>query len=286
MMANEVIELCVGDDLQEFLNLHGQQLFKVVEVNEEEVNEGTTNDHDARVQEQCTWTRPMVLTLINEHKENFSRVGKSLKSLKVMFTLIASKLNKTFKTNLSGDQVNNKWKSLERSYKKKKDNDRSTGRGAKYFEYEAELDEVFCKSKKIYPDLLLSENEVITSEASLPIPAKPSAATVATSHPPSVIVDVAEDEHEDDVIGDLDFEDENRRRETPSTSTPKLNRKSKKSTKSRNDILLMMREDRQKYYDKKLQLLKERNEERMKRNELTKESNALLLNFLSSLKPT
>ncbi|GLV33239.1 hypothetical protein CBL_08407 [Carabus blaptoides fortunei] len=57
---------------------------------------------------------------------------------------------------VSGNNCQNRWKVLERNYKKFVDNQYKTGRGCKHFEYEKEMREIVGKKKNVHPEILLS----------------------------------------------------------------------------------------------------------------------------------
>jgi len=78
-----------------------------------------------------------------------------------MYEIIAEILNTEFQLKLTGSQVNNKFQTLIRSYKSVVDNNKKTERGRKYFEFEEQMDNIFHKSKRINPEILLTETEVI-----------------------------------------------------------------------------------------------------------------------------
>ena len=55
-------------------------------------------------------------------------------------------------------QVNTKWNDLKKTYRKTKDNNRSTGRARKDFAYEDEMDEVMGKKVSTNPQVLIDSH--------------------------------------------------------------------------------------------------------------------------------
>ncbi|KAL1487751.1 hypothetical protein ABEB36_015586 [Hypothenemus hampei] len=77
-----------------------------------------------------------------------------------LWEVMAIEINDILKTNYNSGHVENRWRVVERSYKKFVDNQNKTGRGRKYFEYQEEMDNIFKGKKNIKPDVLLSTDTV------------------------------------------------------------------------------------------------------------------------------
>ncbi|KAK9712125.1 hypothetical protein QE152_g25080 [Popillia japonica] len=75
-----------------------------------------------------------------------------------MWELIATEINEIPNTKFSAANVENRWRVIERNYKKTVDNNNKSGRGRKNFEYMQEMDEIFERKKNIYPEILLSSD--------------------------------------------------------------------------------------------------------------------------------
>ena len=71
--------------------------------------------------------------------------GMEIKNLKKMWEVIATDINKSHNFNVSAAHCENRWRVVERSYKKFIDNNKQTGRGRKVFEYETVLNEIFTQ---------------------------------------------------------------------------------------------------------------------------------------------
>lgn len=115
--------------------------------------------------EYTHWPRNLTLKLIDEYGKYYKELGSKLRSFKILYEMIAEILNTEFGSKITGSQVNNKFQTLVRSYKAVVDNNKKTGRGRKYFEFEEQMDHIFQKSKRINPEILLTEAETIKSTA-------------------------------------------------------------------------------------------------------------------------
>lgn len=70
-----------------------------------------------------------------------------MKNRKQMWEQIAKILREKHFGNFTGVQCENRWKVMDRNYKKTKDNNKKTGRAPKFFEYETYLDEIYIKKR-------------------------------------------------------------------------------------------------------------------------------------------
>ncbi|XP_072394235.1 uncharacterized protein [Diabrotica undecimpunctata] len=203
--------------------------------------------------ESFKWNHTNTLHLINLYKKYRKLVGTSqVKSFKKLFELIASELRKVTDINIiTSAHCENKWRVLERSYKKYVDHNNQTGRGRRDFEYANVLEEILGKKKNIVPEILLN-TETIESQQEEP---KPSCSGTAESSRSDM-------------------------------STTQVKQSSKNKT-LRAHILRETRKDRQEYYKKKLnieertleakiekwkELVKAKNE----KNKILREKNELL----------
>lgn len=83
--------------------------------------------------------------MIDTYAELKPKLGThAIKNMKRLWELIAEKMNGP----VTPAQCENKWRILERAYKKYIDNQKSTGRARKFFEYAEEMDLIF-KGKKM-----------------------------------------------------------------------------------------------------------------------------------------
>ncbi|KAL1488699.1 hypothetical protein ABEB36_014498 [Hypothenemus hampei] len=58
----------------------------------------------------------------------------------------------------------NRWRVLERNYKKYIENNSQTGRGRKYFEFAEQMDTIFNKKRNVNPEILLTSSSVILND--------------------------------------------------------------------------------------------------------------------------
>jgi len=123
----------------------------------------TPSNSNLTTVEYTHWSRNVTLRLIDEYGKNYKDVGSRIRSYKILYEIIAEILNTEFQLKLTGSQVNNKFQTLIRSYKAVVDNNKKTGRGRKHFEFDEQMDNIFQKSKRINPEILLTETEVIRS---------------------------------------------------------------------------------------------------------------------------
>ncbi|KAJ8930143.1 hypothetical protein NQ314_017086 [Rhamnusium bicolor] len=80
--------------------------------------------------------------------------------MKQMWLIIAKYLSELLKTQISDSNYQNRWTVLDRNYKKYVDNQKSTGKGIKYFDYAEEMDGLFEKNKAVYPEIVLSNDRI------------------------------------------------------------------------------------------------------------------------------
>ncbi|KAL1492588.1 hypothetical protein ABEB36_010828 [Hypothenemus hampei] len=212
-------------NLAEFLTLErsqGQSHIEFVDLDESEV-------------EGCAWNHTNTKIFISLYKLYKSKVGTSqLKNYKKLWELLAHILNKKHNLNFTAGQVENRWRVLERNYKKVKDNNNKTGRGRKNFEFEQEMDEIFGKKRNINPKILLSS------------------ATIA--HPTDLTINEEHKKEEENYKSN----DNGQVQTTENTACNTMRKRKKKNTA--NEVLEKMRHDKLKFYENKIKILQERNE--------------------------
>lgn len=77
-----------------------------------------------------------------------------------MWAIISEEMSQTYKMKINPNNCENRWRVLERNYKKYVENKNSTGRGKKYFEFSEEMDQIFAHKKNVHPEILLSSEDV------------------------------------------------------------------------------------------------------------------------------
>lgn len=77
-----------------------------------------------------------------------------------MWAIISEEMSQTYKMKINPNNCENRWRVLERNYKKYVENKKGTGRGKKYFEFSEEMDQIFAHKKNVHPEILLSSEDV------------------------------------------------------------------------------------------------------------------------------
>lgn len=115
----------------------------------------TENINIQLLEEECNkadfkWTANQNRLLLDLYKKYRNKVGSfGLKNLKQMWQKIANELKTELKIEVTDVNCQNRWKVVERNYKKYVDNTNSTGRGRKYFEYVEEM-EVYWEKRNLF----------------------------------------------------------------------------------------------------------------------------------------
>lgn len=190
--------------------------------------------------------------LIDLYKNKRNDVGKmKMKNFKAMWSQISVEISNQLGVKITSNNCENRWKVLERNYKKWIDNQNSTGRGRKMFEFAEDMDLVLGKKKNLHPTILLEAETINIPNAEMEINLE------EVSEQPNV-----------------------------SCSTPKIKSPAlgsivrKRNLKKKKSVLEQMREDRQKYQENRLAFLREGHEEVMnllrERNQIERERNEIL----------
>lgn len=220
------------------------------------------------VNEYTYWSRNVTLRLIDEYRNNHVKVGSKIRSFKVLYEMIANTLNIEFGLKLTGAQVNNKFQCLVRSYKAIVDNNKKTGRGRKFFEFEEEMEQIFHKSKRINPEILLSESEEIRStHTEKPVPQKNVLLTTMQLDEPKVVQEEYKTNDPEPVLNYV------------RKSAGNVKRKGTKI-----DVLELIRKDKDKFYEQYIKIQNSKIVELIRKNDLLEEKNKLLKEYLSKQK--
>ncbi|KAL3183238.1 hypothetical protein MRX96_034288 [Rhipicephalus microplus] len=109
------------------------------------------------------WSERKTRFLINKYKELKDLVGKKggFRTKKALWQTLAEMISREFECLCSPLQVQNKWKSLERAYKRTKSKNNSSGSGRVSCEFEEELSDVLEKEHHITPTVLITPGRVI-----------------------------------------------------------------------------------------------------------------------------
>ncbi|XP_072388524.1 uncharacterized protein [Diabrotica undecimpunctata] len=197
---------------------------------------------DDREYTNVQWSNNATKILIDLYKKYRESVGTlEMKSLKKMWQVISSEFT-SMGLNYSGLNCENRFKVLERNYKKFVDNQNKTGRGRRVFEYFEEMNELYGNKKSVFPKILLTATQKIVpvSLNSEPGPTTIKPPEPAISQPESTSISV----------------------ENVRATKPKKSLGSKKSRKM--TAMEGIREDLRGYRRRKLFLLKKRYDQRNK----------------------
>ncbi|XP_054923409.2 uncharacterized protein [Dermacentor andersoni] len=112
------------------------------------------------------WSESRTRFLISDYKEKKALLGKKggFRTKKALWQALANAINKRFHCNVSPIQAENKWKSLERAYKRAKTKNNSSGHSRVNCSHEEELGEVLEREHHIAPPFLLAPGKVIQAE--------------------------------------------------------------------------------------------------------------------------
>ncbi|XP_031329710.1 uncharacterized protein LOC116160610 [Photinus pyralis] len=103
--------------------------------------------------------------LIDLYRKYKPKVGSiKIKTLKQMWKVIADELQQMLNVIVTPTSCENRWKVLDRNYKKYVDNNNATGRGRKHFEFAEDMQELFGGKKKVHPELILASTAVQVPE--------------------------------------------------------------------------------------------------------------------------
>lgn len=209
------------------------------------------------------FNRERTLALIEFYKKYKPRVGCfEVKTMKKLWELVARDMSNMYKVTVSATKCENRYKVLERNYKKTVDNNNQTGRAKKNFEFEPEMDELFCNKSNIRPRILLSSNETISPVISGP-----------QDSVENVQIELSIPENQEN--GNKSLQRRKRRRV-----------ENTQSYKKRNDLLNDMRNDLKQFYEGKLKLEKEKMDLAQKKLEDQQKRTLLLEEQVSLLKAT
>ncbi|KAL1487981.1 hypothetical protein ABEB36_015361 [Hypothenemus hampei] len=188
-------------------------------------------------------------TKLDLYKKYKRQVGTmQVKSIRHMWLLIAEELSSLSNISLSQNQCENRWRVLERNYKRYIENQNSTGREKKYFEYAAEMEVILGRKKNIVPQILLETDTINIPDTET----NSLSATASTSNIPE-----CSSTHEN---------------------------KTRKNIKKRLGTLEHMRLDRKTYFDRRIDIEQEKLSELKKRNDILKEKNSILKEYVELAK--
>ena len=104
------------------------------------------------------WTKDATKLLIHLRKEMDDEFVSGRKRHEDLWAKILAKLQATGFWGKTAVQVNMKWNDLKKTYRKTKDNNRSTGRARKDFPYEDDMDEFMGEKASTNPQVLIDSH--------------------------------------------------------------------------------------------------------------------------------
>ncbi|CAH1996098.1 unnamed protein product [Acanthoscelides obtectus] len=196
------------------------------------------------------WSHQATKILIEVYGTFKRKLGSfDVKNSKMMWWKISQALL-DYNIKVTPNNCMNRWRVLERNYKKYVDNQRQTGRGRTFFEYKHEMEEVFLKKKNIHPELLLASDQIDTQIDMNSDNAITTAAPDVSSPSKSV--------------------------SSPKSLQAVTPQKKSQIIRKRQGIMEKIRSDCKTYYEEKLHIENLKLEEMKKRNQLIEERNNIL----------
>ncbi|CAH1171048.1 unnamed protein product [Phaedon cochleariae] len=215
------------------------------------------------------FNRERTLKLLELYKLYKKRVGTfEVKSMKKLWEVVAREMSNQYKITISSNKCENRFKVLERTYKKVIDNNNQTGRGRmKNFEFESEMDDIFERKKNIRPAVLLSSDRTFREKC--PEPSSSTMIPCISIPDDQILIDEpssssSQNPPQIDAAQKTISPGKRKRVSVPSCTYQK-----------RNDILIELKNDIKHFYDRKdkreqekLDISKKRLQEKQKKNEL------------------
>ncbi|XP_037942662.1 dnaJ homolog subfamily C member 9-like [Teleopsis dalmanni] len=127
------------------------------------VEEGPSDELVFSMQEniepKCTWTHNSTKELLSLVSTNIKMVGKcrQLRSKAMMWKFISTSMSAVGYL-FTPNQVQSKFRAMERQYKRVKLNNSQTGRNRMVSPYQSELDEILSSNRSINPEFTLDES--------------------------------------------------------------------------------------------------------------------------------
>lgn len=237
-------------------------------------------DGDCTNSNYSTWTKKASKALIHTYKKFRSKVGSyEMRNLKKMWEVISRYLSEQFQLHYTPTNCENRWRVLERNYKKYIDNNNKTGRGRKHFEFADEMDDIFSKKRNINPEILLSSKDMIKNN------------TAVESVPSTSIANESEEKDYINTTEQTASTENSNKLNMTGTTRSQINSKKRRVIKSRANVLEEIRNDRliyqsqllrlqEKRYQEKTDIEKEKLNETRRKNDLFERRNQLLEEIL------
>ncbi|KAJ8956585.1 hypothetical protein NQ314_006671 [Rhamnusium bicolor] len=238
------------------------QLIEFIILPEDQPSTSLPHVYENQEVDSYKWNHANTLAFLDLYKTYRKQVGSlKIKNLKRMCEIIAEELQVTTKQKITVANCENRWKHLERSYKKYVDNNKKTGRGRRDFEYANELNDILGPKRNINPVILLSSETLDTG-------------------PPNVTSEINLKKNLSTYTAGEDLPTHATEKENMNTNqsykVPNKNQKKYINKIVKADILKDIRRDRQAYYKRRLDVEERKLQEKMKKNEILQGRNDLI----------
>ncbi|XP_054919086.1 uncharacterized protein [Dermacentor andersoni] len=122
-----------------------------------------TRQHDS---EEALWSGRRTKFLIENYKEHFGRIGQKggLRTKKQLMLFLTDSINDEFGCCLTVVQVTNKWKSLERAYKRVRTNNNKSGSAAAECSFEGDLQDFMERQHHVSPVVTYAQGQKIVPD--------------------------------------------------------------------------------------------------------------------------
>lgn len=231
----------------------------------------TVSSEDSKIY----WTTQNTKILLDLYKLFRKQVGTmKIRNFKKMWETISHEMKQKHQINVTPGHCENRWRVLERNFKKYVDDSKKTGMGRKHFEYREEMYDILGKKKTVCPQLVLStqtidHNKNDTEKPGTSITSNPDVSSEVA--PKTTTVSLAE---------------------VTSKDEPTIAKKNKiiltrRSVTKNSDVLEKMRCDKRVYQENRIKYEKEKSDKlfnlekekvdiQITRNNLLKEKNDLM----------
>ncbi|KAL1509937.1 hypothetical protein ABEB36_004601 [Hypothenemus hampei] len=198
-------------------------------------------------EESYRWTHTDTLIFLGLYECHRKSVGTlKMKNFKKMYEEISKEMKRKTGKNITPTNCANRWRVLERAYKKYVADSNKTGAARKQFEYSEIMNNILGKKKNVHPELLLSST---------------------TIDPMPISSDI--DEGETTPIASSEIK-------SKSQEVPKKSEKKYQNRTLKSNLLREIREDRRQYYKKRLEQEDQKLQQKVKENKILEEKNQIL----------
>lgn len=253
---------------------------------------------DSSEDSKIYWTTQNTKILLDLYKLFRKQVGTmKIRNFKKMWEAISHEMKQKYQIYVTPGHCENRWRVLERNFKKYVDDSKKTGMGRKHFEYHEEMYDVLGKKKNVCPQLVLStqtidQNKNDTEKPRTSISSNPDVSTeVAAKTTKATTVSLAEVTSKDEpTIAKKNKITVTRRSVTKNSDVLEKIRCDKrvyqenriKYEKEKSDKLFNLEREKVDIQITRNNLLKEKNDLMKEQNNLMKERNKLLREFVNN----